>query len=57
MDIQEKPLRIRHMLATEVSPETHKEIKMLAAKRNMTMNLWLNNAIIKAIREDTKYDI
>ncbi|CAB4184654.1 hypothetical protein UFOVP1478_48 [uncultured Caudovirales phage] len=45
------------MLATEVSPETHKEIKMLAAKRNMTMNLWLNNAIIKAIREDTKYDI
>lgn len=57
MDIQEKPPRIRHMLATDVSPETRKEIKVLAAKRNMTMNLWLNNAIIRAIKEDTKYDI
>ena len=57
MDIQEKSPRIRHMLATDVSPETRKEIKILAAKRNMTMSLWLNNAIIRAIKEDTKYDI
>ena len=52
MDIQEEQRIIsRHMIATDISLETHREIKRLALKKNQTLKLWLNNAILEAINK------
>lgn len=46
----------RKQLAFDISPEIHQQVKILAARRNISMNLWMNRAVIERIAKETKYD-
>jgi len=46
----------RRQIVFDVHPEFHKKVKILAAKRNVSMSLWINRAIIDYIAKETKYD-
>jgi hypothetical protein len=52
LDIQkEQRIISRHIIATDISLEIHREIKKLALEKNQTLKLWLNNAILEAINK------
>jgi len=40
----------------EMPEELHKEIKIRAAYRNMTMKAWIIRAILDAIAQEQKYE-
>lgn len=46
----------RTQIAFDVNPEVHKQVKILAAIRNISMNLWIARAINDRILKETKYD-
>jgi predicted HicB family RNase H-like nuclease len=46
----------RKQMAFDVSPEIHQQIKVLAAMRNISINLWMARAISDRITKETKYD-
>ncbi len=46
----------RYQMAFDVHPEIHKMVKILAVKRNISINLWMDRAIRDCIAEQTKYD-
>jgi len=46
----------RYQMAFDVSQEMHQQIKILAARRNISMNLWMARAINDRILKETKYD-
>ena len=39
-----------------MEPELHKEIKIMAARHNISMALYITRAIAKQLAEDSKYD-
>jgi len=43
-------------LSLDISKELHKKIKIRAAIRNISMLRWISRAIMKAIKEEEKYD-
>ena len=43
-------------LAFKVNKDLHRDIKILAARFNISMNLWLMRAISDKIKKDTQYD-
>ena len=45
----------RKQMAFDVSPDTHQQIKVLAACRNISMNLWMARAIQDRIAKETKH--
>jgi len=48
----------RKQMAFDVSPEIHQQVKVLAAIRNISMNLWMARAIQDRIAKETKnYEI
>lgn len=46
----------RYQIAFDVSKDLHTEVKILAAKRNISMNLWIARAIQERILKDKKYE-
>lgn len=46
----------RTQIAFDVQPEFRQEIKVLAARRNISLNLWLMRAINDYIKKERKYD-
>ena len=46
----------RKQICFEVQPEVHTEVKIAAAKRNISMNLWLHRLIMEALAKERKYD-
>jgi predicted HicB family RNase H-like nuclease len=46
----------RTQMCFDVNPEVHKQIKVLAARRNISINLWMARAIHERIQKETKYD-
>jgi len=44
----------RTQIAFEIHPELRKQIKILAAQRNVSMNLWMAQAIYDRIKKETK---
>jgi len=52
MDTKKK----RKQMAFDVSPELHQQVKILAARRNISINLWMARAIQERIAKETKYD-
>ena len=44
----------RKQMAFDVSPEIHQQIKILAATRNISINLWMIRAIHDRIVKETK---
>jgi predicted HicB family RNase H-like nuclease len=52
----ENEKKTRYQMAFDVSPEIHQQIKILAARRNISMNLWMARAIHERILKETKYD-
>jgi len=51
--MEEKNLK---KLILEVESDTHKEIKVRAAERNISMRLWVLRAIAEAIRKEQQYE-
>ena len=43
-------------MAFDISPEMHQQVKVLAAMRNRSMNLWIARAINDRIAKENKYD-
>lgn len=43
-------------IVIEVSNEIHIKIKMHATKRNITIRKWALRALLKAIKEEEKYE-
>jgi predicted HicB family RNase H-like nuclease len=46
----------RTQMAFDINPEVHKQVKVLAAMRNISINLWVARAISDRIAKETKYD-
>jgi predicted HicB family RNase H-like nuclease len=46
----------RKQMAFDISPEVHQTVKILAARRNISINLWMARAIQERIDRETKYD-
>jgi predicted HicB family RNase H-like nuclease len=46
----------RKQMAFDVSPEIHQKIKILAAMRNISINLWMARAINDRIAKENRYD-
>jgi predicted HicB family RNase H-like nuclease len=46
----------RTQIAFDINPEIHKQVKILAAMRNISMNLWIARAIADRIAKETKHD-
>ena len=46
----------RKQMAFDVSLELHQQVKILAARRNISINLWMARAIQERIAKETKYD-
>lgn len=46
----------RRQMAFDVSQEMHQQVKILAARRNISMSLWMARAIHDRIVKETKYD-
>lgn len=46
----------RKQIIFDVSEDIHKQIKIFAAMRNITMNRWMQKAINERIAKETKYD-
>ena len=46
----------RIQMAFNVSKEVHTQVKILAAIRNISINLWMARAINDRIAKETKYD-
>ena len=42
----------RKQLAFDIDPELHTQIKILAARRNISMNVWLTRAILARIQKE-----
>ena len=43
-------------LTIDINEEMHKQIKMLAIKRNITLRTWLVRLIVNGIQEEKKYE-
>lgn len=46
----------RTQMTFDINPEIHHQVKVLAAIRNISMNLWVARAINDRIAKETKYD-
>lgn len=46
----------RKQMAFDVTPELHQKVKILAAMRNISINLWLARAINDRIAKEAQYD-
>jgi len=46
----------RYQIAFNVNYNLREEIKKLAARRNISMNLWILRAIYERINSETKFD-
>ncbi len=46
----------RTQMAFDINPEMHQQVKILAAMRNISMNLWIARAINDRIAKENKYD-
>ncbi len=46
----------RFQMAFDVNKETHMKVKILAAIRNISINLWMARAINDRIAKETNYD-
>ena len=50
----EKKKRVQ--MAFNISQEEHTQVKILAAIRNISMNLWISRAITERIAKETKHE-
>ena len=48
--------RKRYQMAFDISEELHKHIKISSVQRNITMNMWMNLAIIHYIKLENHYN-
>lgn len=46
----------RKQMAFDISPEMHREVKILAAMRNISVSCWVTRAINDRIIKEKKYD-
>lgn len=46
----------RTQMAFDINPETKQLVKIQAAKRNISMNLWIQRAIIEKLEKEKKYE-
>jgi predicted HicB family RNase H-like nuclease len=46
----------RKQIAFDINPKIHQRVKILAAIRNISINLWIARAINDRIAKETKYD-
>lgn len=53
LNMQEKK---RKQIIFDVSQEVHTLIKVFSAKRNISMNNWMQRAINERIQKEIKYD-
>ena len=44
----------RKQMAFDIDEETHKKVKELAFKKNISMNLWIHRAILEKIYKETQ---
>ena len=48
--------KIRKQLAFDISPEMHQQVKIFAARRGISINNWMQRAVVERIQKETKYD-
>jgi predicted HicB family RNase H-like nuclease len=46
----------RTQITFDINPEIKQKVKILAALRNISINLWVSRAINDRITKETKYD-
>lgn len=44
----------RNQIAFDIDPDFHKKLKMIALENNMTLNLWIQTALIEAYNKQKK---
>ncbi len=46
-------IRLRKQISFDIDPEIHKQIKILATTRNVSINLWMMRAIADRIAKES----
>lgn len=46
----------RKQIIFDINEDIHRQIKIFAAMRNITMNRWIQKAITERIKKETQYD-
>jgi predicted HicB family RNase H-like nuclease len=46
----------RTYIIFDVKPELKTEFKVIAARKNISLAMWAESALLKQLAEDTKYD-
>ena len=46
----------RKQIIFDINEDIHRQIKIFAATRNITMNRWIQKAITERIKKETQYD-
>lgn len=54
MEEEKKPVKIKKLILN-FAEGVHSEVKQRAARRGVSMNLWIHRAIMAAIQEEDKY--
>lgn len=50
----EKEFKSKKKIVFEIDPELHKRIKIIAARRNISMNLWIIRALLKSLEKEVE---
>lgn len=56
MEIEEKKPKALRRLLVDVPEDLHKEIKIRATVRNISIKTWVTRAIAEAIKQEKKYE-
>jgi predicted HicB family RNase H-like nuclease len=46
----------RKQMIFDINPELHMQIKIMAARRNVSLSLWVTRAIHEQLKKETRYD-
>lgn len=52
----EKLKKQRKQMAFDVHPDLHREIKIIAAKRNISISLWINRVLVAACKAENRFE-
>ena len=46
----------RKQMIFDINPELHMQVKIMAARRNVSLSLWVTRAIYEQLKKETRYD-
>lgn len=54
--MEEKKLKNQSRFIFDMAKDLHTEVKVIAARRNISMSLWVTRAIYEALKKEKQFD-